>query len=195
MGICCPAGYGNSAGCQWSAQSFRRETRASRALAPTHLRQGPHRRWALETARTLATSQRDDSEFPLDWGLNRPARGHWQVQHLEAAAERHWQLTRNLDIVLAIRATACWRPPIPGSQIAGEMKLGSGKPVSPSESPGLRLALARTRRPAGLTEAASLAVMPATPPQRGAGPGVTVTGKCAGRSESRDRDGHVTVPR
>ena len=48
-----------------------------------------------------------------------------QVQHFEGIVEH--QL--DLDIVLAIRATACWQPLIPGSQIAGEIKLGRGKPA------------------------------------------------------------------
>ena len=49
--------------------SFRRETGASRALAPSHLRRGTHRGWALERPRT--TSQRD--EFPSDLNLADPA--------------------------------------------------------------------------------------------------------------------------
>ena len=48
-----------------------------------------------------------------------------QVQHFEGAVE--YQL--KLDIVIAIRATACWRPPIPESQITGEIKLGKVKPT------------------------------------------------------------------
>ena len=47
-----------------------------------------------------------------------------QVQDFESAVESAVEHQLNLDIVLAICATACWRPPIPGSQIAGEIKLG-----------------------------------------------------------------------
>ena len=59
--------------------------------------------------------------------MQRVSIGPEQVQHFQGAVEH--QL--NSYVILAIRATAYWRPlsPSPGSKIAGEVKLGLGKPT------------------------------------------------------------------